>query len=298
MNTELNLLEKTELWVTSASLRGADLGDVAAAAAKVLGLDRREVLVVDVREDHFVLDILRKTVRAEDVVAKERELLSAIGAVDGVLLSPDASVHAEGVLGLISLEPARARELLDRTGQMVAEIRQKMKRRCIVFASGFEVKGGMIRDTNTPYIVAILESRGFSVTAGGVLDYDEESIARRLGEAAESGFGLVITTGGVGAEDKDRTVEGITLLDPKASTPWVVKYRRGTGRHAKEGVRIAVAEYGSTAIVALPGPTDEVRVCLDELLACLEDEDRDGSEWKERTAGRIAARLAASIARR
>ncbi|NPV70594.1 MAG: competence/damage-inducible protein A [Firmicutes bacterium] len=298
MNTDLNLLEKTEIWITNASLLGADLGDVAAAAARVLGFDRTEVLVVDVRDDHLVLDVLRRTIRAEDIVAKERALLDALESIEGVMLSAESSVHAEGVLGLISLDPAQARELLDRAGRMVSEIRDRVKRRALVFASGFEVKGGMIRDTNTPYILETLQHHGFSASAGGVLDDDERSIALRIREAAESGYGLIITTGGAGAEDKDRTIEGITLLDRQAATPWVVKYRVGTGRHVKDGVRVAVGEYGSTIIVAFPGPTDEVRECLGELLACLGDGELDQPGRKARVAERIATRLAAAIKRR
>ena len=199
------------------------------------------------------------------------------------------------MLGLISLDPTQVPDLLERTSRMVAEIRDRVKRRAIVFASGFEVKGEMIQDTNTPHIIETLKRHGFSATPGCVLDDDERSIAVRLKEAAESGFGLVITTGGVGAEDKDRTIEGITLLDRRAATPWVVKYRQGTGRHVKEGVRIAVGEYGAAAIVAFPGPTDEVRECLDEFLACVHDGDMERPDWKERVADRIAGRLAVHV---
>ena len=75
-----------------------------------------------------------------------------------------------------------------------------------------------------------------------------------------------ITTAGVGAEKKDRTVEAILSLDPKASTPYISKYKQGTGRHHKDGVRIAVGTAMDTLIVALPGPNDEVRSSLEILI--------------------------------
>ncbi|MGE5485675.1 MAG: molybdopterin-binding protein [Ignavibacteriales bacterium] len=290
MNSELNLLQKTEIWVHDVRLQGADLGAVAAATAGVLGFKPDEVLVVDVREDHLVLDVLKKTVIAENIVAREQDLLAALRKIPGVTLGNDISVHAEGILGLISIDPEQAPKILARSASMASKIRTNVARRARVFASGFEVKRRMIRDTNTPYIVEALRDRGYYVVEGGILDDDETAIANRFIEAAGEGFGLVISTGGVGAEDKDRTIEGLTAVDRHAATPWVVRYEKGTGRHVKEGVRVGVGSYGATLIVALPGPNDEVRESVDELLVCLE-----AGAGKEQIASRIARRLAAVL---
>jgi hypothetical protein len=84
-------------------------------------------------------------------------------------------------------------------------------------------------------------------------------------DAVDRGYGLVITTGGVGAEDKDFSVEAMTRIDPEAATPWIVKFEVGTGRHVKEGVRIGVGQCGLTTIVNLPGPHDEVVAAGDVL---------------------------------
>jgi molybdopterin biosynthesis enzyme MoaB len=80
------------------------------------------------------------------------------------------------------------------------------------------------------------------------------------------GYGLVVTTGGVGAEAKDQTIEALLALDPDAATPYTCRFQIGTGRHTKDGVRIGVGEVSETLIVALPGPNDEVKLGLEELI--------------------------------
>jgi molybdopterin biosynthesis enzyme MoaB len=105
------------------------------------------------------------------------------------------------------------------------------------------------------------------VTRGETLKDDRLYIAAKLREAAEyGGFGLIVTTGGVGAEDKDHTVEAIVDLDSDAATPYICHFQVGTGRHVKDGIKIAVGTYNDTLIVALPGPNDEVKASLDILV--------------------------------
>ena len=64
----------------------------------------------------------------------------------------------------------------------------------------------MIQDTNSPYITGRLTKEGYSVTVGDrsrtIWRVLSLSFAGPLGE----GYGLIVTTGGVGAEDKDRMV--------------------------------------------------------------------------------------------
>lgn len=294
---ELNLLEKSEIRVENARLKDANLTDIARAVAGILSLAPDEVLVVDVREDHFVLDVLRKTVDAASIVAKEKRILDVLAEVPGVLLTPQSRIHSQGVLGLIALDEALASGVLERSFSMAEDVRRHIARRASVFASGFEVQRGMIEDTNTAYIVGVLEEHGFAARRGGILEDDDRSIASRLRQVAEDGFGLIITTGGVGAEDKDRTVEGILSLDPEAAVPWIVKYEKGTGRHVKEGVRIAVGKYGECLMVALPGPNDEVRAAMAELIAGLE-EKAGGACLASRIAGRLRSVLLAKMAHR
>jgi molybdenum cofactor synthesis domain-containing protein len=286
---DLNLLEKTTFWIEGVELASADLGRLAAEAAAVLELPAEEVLVVDVRPGLLAFDVLRPTVRAEAILGKEGELLRRLGAVPGVALAPEAAVHSEGVLGFIALDPAQGAEALEGTRAMAAAVRQRVARRALVFASGSEVRDGKIRDTNSPYLVEALGAAGFEVRLGGVLEDDRDQVAGALEDAVGRGFGLVLTTGGVGAEDKDHNVEAVLRLDPGAFTPWILRFERDGHRHHKEGVRIAVGRVGPTLIVTLPGPHEEVRLAAGALLAGLGRESPDG-ELAEAVAGVLRER--------
>lgn len=267
---EWDLLEKTTFWIDDIDLSRADLGQVAAVAAAALELPEKEVMVVDVRPGLVAFDILRRKVKAEAVAGKEREILQGLAGLPGVTLGPEAAVHSEGVLGLIALEPEEAARVLEESATLAGEISRAVARRAIVFASGSEVIAGKIKDTNSPYILAALARAGYQARFGGILADDVVAAANRLEGALEEGYGLIITTGGVGAEDKDFSVEAILRLDPEASTPWILKFKPDYHRHHKEGVRIAVGQVGPARLVALPGPHEEARLGCDRLLAGLE----------------------------
>lgn len=267
---ELNLLEKTELWIEKINLTNADLNQIAETVANVLSLPRDEVLVVDVRDNHITLDILQQQVQAQAIYGKKNELLKKLGQLEGVQIYPETEIHSEGILGMIGLNEDEAVQVLENTQKISQQIQENVSKRVIVFPTGFEVKRGMIKDTNTPLIKEILERKGYQVTTGTILDDDMTFIAGKLRQAIYNGYGLIITTGGVGAEDKDKTVEGILKLDPNASTPYIVKFQKGTGRHEKDGVRIGVGMLGQSMVVALPGPNDEVKIGIDIVVEALE----------------------------
>ncbi|PRR69057.1 molybdopterin-binding protein [Neomoorella humiferrea] len=267
---EWDLLEKTTFWIENVELNNADLGLVAATAAAALELEPREVMVVDVRPGLVAFDILRRRVQAETVAGKEQEILRSLAELPGVNIKPGAAVHSEGVLGLIALEPEEAARVLAESEAMAREIGQAVARRAIVFASGSEVIAGKIKDTNSPYIISALEKTGYRAKYGGILEDDAVAAANRLEGALEEGYGLIITTGGVGAEDKDFSIEAILRLDPGACTPWILKFKPDYHRHHKEGVRIAVGKVGLAYLVALPGPHEEARLGCDRLLSGLE----------------------------
>jgi molybdenum cofactor synthesis domain-containing protein len=255
---QLNLLEKTELRIYGLTLQEVNLGQVAAKVAEVLGLPPSQVLVVDVRDDHLCLDILAKTVDIRQVIGKQTALLRELGGIEGLVMEEGAYIDSSGIMGLIGCEQIDNNEIVARTEALGSEIERAVLRRAIVFATGFEVQRAMIEDTNSPYLVALLSKQGYHAEFGGVIEDDINAIARRLWDAVDRGFGLVITTGGVGAEDKDCSVEALTRLDPETATPWIVKFQAGTGRHVKDGVRIGVGQYGLTTLISLPGPHDEV----------------------------------------
>jgi len=121
---------------------------------------------------------------------------------------------------------------------------------------------------------------------GGILPDSVGAISYQLEKALDEGFGLILTTGGVGAEEKDCTVEALLRIDPSAATPYILKFEPGTGRHAKDGVRIAVGRVGISRIVALPGPTREVKEGLERVLEGL------AKDWDK---GQIAEHIASGL---
>jgi len=264
---KLELLEKTEIWIKPIRVSGVNLSLIAEKVAEVMHLDTKEVLVVDVREDLVTLDILKKSVRAEDIIGKKNALLTMLSKIPGVHIGPETEIHSEGILGLIDIEDQKiAGEILAGMERMRREVSDRLQKRAIVFPSGFEVQKGMIVDTNSPYIQNRLMQAGFNVRLGNALDDELESIVLDLRRALNQGYGLIITTGGVGAENKDRMVEALIRLDPDASTPYIVRYRKGTGRHEKDGVKIGVAYVRPSLIIALPGPHEEVKVGMEVIM--------------------------------
>lgn len=283
---ELNLLRKTELWIDGVRLENASLDEVARGVAEALGLGKEEVLVVDVRDDHIVLDILRSVVLASQIMGKSSEIMTRLAAVRGVFVSDRTTIHSEGALGWVVLDPEESKKAIEKSARMSAEIREKVAKRAIVFSTGGEVATGMIADTNFPLLEERLKGRGYRVKYGGILPDEVTTIAYRLERAVDEGYGLIITTGGVGAEDKDCTVEALLRVDPRAETPYILKFEVGTGRHVKDGVRIGMGKVGLSRLVALPGPTREVAIAIERLLEALDE------GWDEaRTAEHIASAL-------
>jgi len=292
-----DLLQKTELRIERISLKEANLNDVAAVVAEVLGMEREEVLVTDVLNDVMTIDILRKSVDAYGLVGKKDRLIQKLAQIPGVGITGQTSICSEGMLGWIALDEGDAREALKRSVEMMGEIRQKIAKRAIVFSTGFEVSSGQIKDTNKPAIAQRLEAEGYSVTPGPTLKDDHMYIAGHLRQEIDGGgYGLVIITGGVGAESKDHTIEAVLALDPEAATPYISKFEKGIGRHAKDGVRIGVGRASETLIVALPGPNDEVKSSLEVLVKGLRA-DMNKHELAEQIASHLREALRVKMMR-
>ena len=293
-----DLLRKTELKIDKIDLHNANLTDIAATAAKILGLEQNEVLVVDYRDSSLTLDILNTCVNAYNIVGKKQQLLHGLDKLPGVSVSAETSVFSDGMLGWIAMDQEPALRALHRSELMASEILQNISRRVLVFSTGTEVARGQIEDTNTPTIAQHLSGAGYKVNQGNTLKDDRFLIAAKLREAAEyGGFGLIITTGGVGAEDKDHTVEAIVDLDSDAATPYICHFQIGTGRHVKDGVKIAVGHYNDTLIVALPGPNDEVKASLNILVEGIKN-GFDKYVLAENLAGNLREILREKIAHR
>lgn len=269
----LNLLEKSELWISNLTLENANLTKIAEVVADTLCLKHKNVLVVDVRSNHITLDILEENIPEKNILGKEKAILNALSKLDGVNVTDETYIHSNGILGMICVETENPKETLNRISDMTNEIKKNIAKRVIIFPTGFEVKDKMIEDTNTPYLKELFENKGFRVTVGDILEDNISDMEYHISEAVSKAYGLIITTGGVGAEDKDKTVESILKVDPSAATPYIVKFKQGTGRHVKEGVRIAVGNIGPTYIVALPGPNDEVKLASKALIESMENGD-------------------------
>jgi molybdenum cofactor synthesis domain-containing protein len=228
------------------------------------------VFVTDVRETHLVLDVLVPSVSLEQVAGQQQALLQALAAVPGVRVAADASVHSNGVLGVIGAEPEQAKAIIVETERVAQNIHAYAARRVAVVSTGAELLDGRVKDTNWAAVQEFLGAAGYEVVSGGVVGDERQAIAGRVSRLGSEGFGLIITTGGVGAESKDCTVEALELLHPGLATAVLASYKPGHGRHVKPSVRIAVARFGWTLAVALPGPTHEVRLALPILLQGLQ----------------------------
>ena len=293
-----DLLRKTELKIENIQLHNANLTDIAAKAAEILGLEQNEVLVVDYRDASLTFDILNTCINAYNIVGKKQHLLDGLDKLPGVSVSAQTTVFSDGMLGWIAMDQEPAVQALHRSELMASEILKNISRRVLVLSTGAEVAAGQIEDTNTPTIAQHFSDAGYKVTRGETLKDDRLYIAAKLREAAEyGGFGLIVTTGGVGAEDKDHTVEAIVDLDSDAATPYICHFQVGTGRHVKDGIKIAVGTYNDTLIVALPGPNDEVKASLEILIEGFTD-GLDKHILAENLAGNLREILREKIAHR
>ncbi len=280
-------LEKTEIRIERIGLDGANLTELAVVVADVLGLPHDEVLVIDARDDLLALDVLRRSIDAYRLVGKRGAMLRAIGQLEGVTVTEKTDLCAEGMFGWLAFDEMEGRAALDRSAEMMREIDARIRKRAVVFPTGNEVVAGQIVDTNTPLIRSKLEQAGYVVDERPPLRDDRALIEGALRCAVmDEGYGLVVTTGGVGAETKDCTIEALQGVDPAASTPYLCRFEQGHGRHAKDGVRIGVGCAGTGILLSLPGPNDEVELGIDAALRPLVEQAEPAE-----IAGEVAAVL-------
>jgi molybdenum cofactor synthesis domain-containing protein len=266
MTDGFDLLNKKELRVTEVRLNAADLAELAKIVAAVLGVEPAEVLVTDYLDDTLTFDVLRPTLYSHQLVGRAGDLLHALSDVPGVTLSPQSRVSADGMLGWIAADDENMAAAITEARRIADQIDARVAKRVGVFSTGAELVSGEVKDSNWAVISRRLSEAGFACEHLDTLPDDSDFIAGSIRRAAEAGFGVVITTGGVGAEAKDCTVEAVLSLIPDAVTPYTCHFTAGHGRHVKDGVRIAVGSHGGCRVISLPGPTEEVRLCLDPIV--------------------------------
>jgi len=260
--SDVQLLGKTEIWMQGVHLSDADLPELARRVASVLSLPDDKVFVTDVREALVVLDVLQPKVELSQVVGRQPQIFAAIDELEGVRIEDGALIHSEGVLGVIGSTREQAKALVANAERMDRQIREYASGRVAVVSTGTEIIGGEVRDTNFEAISEVLGAAGFDVEFGGVAEDSERAIAGLIARLSSEGYGLIITTGGVGAEDKDHTIEAVEALDANLAIAILAKYEKGHGRHVKDSVRICVGNLGWSTIISLPGPTHEVQLAL------------------------------------
>lgn len=270
--TTVQLLDKTEVWLRGVHLDNADLPEIAEAVAEVLDLPEDKVFVTDVREGLVVLDILSPRVELEAVTGKQHGIFDRIKSVKGVSVEADATVHSEGILGVIGTPREDVDSYLKGAQRLEQQLIDFAAKRVAVVSTGSELVSGQVKDTNFIAIQEAMNPAGYEVVYGGVAGDSEREIAGLVARLSSEGFGLVITTGGVGAEDKDKTIEAVSLLDKDISTAVLAQFKKGHGRHVKDSIKIGIAKMGWSTIVSLPGPTHEVKLALPVLIQGIADE--------------------------
>jgi len=288
---EFDLLEKSEIRFDNMILKEANLNDFAGTVADVLELPRKDILVTDVLADVVTVDVLRKTINPYNLVGKKDALFAELAKIQGVTVTAQTSIHSQGMLGWINND-IEAKKDLDASVRKVESIKKIVAKRVLVFSTGTEVINNQIKDTNQQAISERLGKEGYTVKLGPVLKDDMKSIAEDVWfEAQSGGYGLIVTTGGVGAEAKDHTIEALLALDPDAATPYICTFEQGAhSRHVKKGVRIGVGNVDGVMIISLPGPNDEVRMSLEVLVKGLH-ENWDKNELAQEIAAVLRQKL-------
>lgn len=264
--TTVQLLDKTEVWLRGVHLDDADLPEIAKAVACELELPEDKVFITDVREGLVVLDILSPRVELEAVTGKQDNVFDGIRGLSRSRSIPMRQSTVKAYWASSARHAKKVDAYLAGAQRLEGQLIEFASKRVAVVSTGSELVSGEVKDTNFLAIQEAMEPEGFEVVYGGVAGDSEREITGLVARLSSEGFGLVITTGGVGAEDKDKTIEAISLLDKGMSTAVLAKFKEGHGRHVKDSIRIGIAQMGWSTIVSLPGPTHEVKLALPVLI--------------------------------
>lgn len=116
-----------------------------------------------------------------------------------------------------------------------------------IFSIGDELLRGIVMDTNSHWMAKRVAARGASLRRVAVLPDDPPVVAAELRTAIERGPALILTQGGLGPTDDDRTREAVALatgrpLEAHAEAEAIVR-----ARYAALAAAGAVADASMTA---------------------------------------------------
>jgi len=191
--------------------------------------------------------------------------------------------------------PPAVKVVVDRQGPLHAEI----------VVVGRELLRGQLRDGNSAWIAGELTRRGALVHRITIVDDLERSISNAIVECRERGVYLIVTTGGLGPAQDDRTLAGVSealRLPLAASAPArdmveasyrTLKGARGVGSTSWNAIREKMCQLpvgaepvpnpagiapgmllrltGGAAILSVPGRPEETKAVFDGALPRLRD---------------------------
>jgi molybdenum cofactor synthesis domain-containing protein len=99
-----------------------------------------------------------------------------------------------------------------------------------IFSIGDELLRGVVQDTNSHWMAKRLTARGANLTRVFVLPDDPELVGEELARSIDRGPALILTQGGLGPTDDDRTREAIAIgtrhpLEPNRPAEEIVARR-------------------------------------------------------------------------
>lgn len=126
---------------------------------------------------------------------------------------------------------------------------------------------GTYADGSGPLLVGELETLGAQVVSAEILPDEPALLAAKLRALAESGVGLVLTTGGTGLGARDSTPEALAKVTTRP-VPGLAEMFRSESRHFTPLAwlsRASAALVGPTLVVTLPGSPRAVAQGMDIL---------------------------------
>ena len=244
-----------------------------------IALDRIEVEVTADREAGLVT--IQAEARATARTGVEMEALTAASVAALALYDMAKALQRDIVIERVELlakEGGRSGTWSKgATGSGSTEAPAAELHEATVITCSTRSAAGQRADESGPAIIAALREAGFDVAPEPILlPDDEDLIASTLGELADTGARLIVTSGGTGLTPGDRT-PAATLRVVDREIPGLAELMRAAGLASTPMASLSrgvVGARGSTLIVNLPGSppgaTESLRAVMPVLRHALE----------------------------